>query len=99
MDGFQGREKEAVVISLVRSNAKGEIGFLADIRRMNVAMTRAGGSCSSSATAPHSAGIRFIRGCWSTANNSVPMARSTVIGPYCTAPAFLVRGAVCLLVI
>jgi superfamily I DNA and/or RNA helicase len=41
VDGFQGREKEAVAISLVRSNSKGEIGFLADIRRMNVAMTRA----------------------------------------------------------
>ncbi len=41
VDGFQGREKEAVVISLVRSNLRGEIGFLADIRRMNVAMTRA----------------------------------------------------------
>ena len=41
VDGFQGREKEAVVISLVRSNPKGEIGFLADVRRMNVAMTRA----------------------------------------------------------
>lgn len=41
VDGFQGREKEAVVISLVRSNSKGEIGFLADVRRMNVAMTRA----------------------------------------------------------
>ena len=41
VDGFQGREKEAVVISLVRSNPKGEIGFLGDIRRMNVAMTRA----------------------------------------------------------
>jgi predicted DNA helicase len=41
VDGFQGREKEAVVISLVRSNPRGEIGFLGDLRRMNVAMTRA----------------------------------------------------------
>jgi superfamily I DNA and/or RNA helicase len=40
VDGFQGREKEAVVISLVRSNPQGEIGFLQEVRRMNVAMTR-----------------------------------------------------------
>ena len=41
VDGFQGREKEAVVISCVRSNPEGEIGILADTRRMNVALTRA----------------------------------------------------------
>lgn len=41
IDGFQGQERDVVYISLVRSNAKGEIGFLKDLRRMNVAMTRA----------------------------------------------------------
>lgn len=41
IDGFQGQERDVVYISLVRSNAKGEIGFLKDYRRMNVAMTRA----------------------------------------------------------
>ncbi|KAI5818348.1 P-loop containing nucleoside triphosphate hydrolase protein [Pyronema omphalodes] len=41
VDGFQGREKEAIVLSLVRSNDKREAGFLREGRRLNVAMTRA----------------------------------------------------------
>lgn len=41
IDGFQGQERDVIFISMVRSNEKGDIGFLSDLRRMNVAITRA----------------------------------------------------------
>ena len=41
VDGFQGQERDIIVISMVRSNEEGQIGFLRDLRRMNVAITRA----------------------------------------------------------
>jgi ATP-dependent RNA/DNA helicase IGHMBP2 len=41
IDSFQGQEQETIILSLVRSNDDGDIGFLKDYRRMNVAITRA----------------------------------------------------------
>lgn len=45
VDGFQGREKEIIIITMVRSNGRGEIGFLSNEKRMNVAVTRAKRLC------------------------------------------------------
>ena len=41
VDGFQGQERDVIVISMVRDNDEGQLGFLGDLRRMNVAITRA----------------------------------------------------------
>ena len=45
MDGYQGREKSVIILSLVRSNDQAEVGFLSEYRRINVSVTRARRSC------------------------------------------------------
>ncbi|KAH9916918.1 AAA domain-containing protein [Fomitopsis serialis] len=77
VDGMQGREKETVIISLVRSNEKREVGFLKDKRRLNVAMTRARRHLcvvGDSSTIQH--GGRFLKAwsAWLEANADVRFA-------------------------
>ncbi|XP_059298562.1 uncharacterized protein LOC132051489 [Lycium ferocissimum] len=61
VDGFQGREKEAVIISMVRSNSKKEVGFLSDRRRMNVAVTRARRQCCLVCDTETVSGDKFLK--------------------------------------
>jgi ATP-dependent RNA/DNA helicase IGHMBP2 len=66
VDGFQGREKECIVVDLVRSNPDAELGFLGDVRRMNVALTRARSMLlvvgDSATLSPHPYYARFLEG-------------------------------------
>ncbi len=69
VDGYQGREKEVIVLSFVRSNKRGELGFLTDLRRLNVSLTRAkrkliliGDSSTLSVHPTYKRLIEFVRG-------------------------------------
>ncbi|WP_297506472.1 IGHMBP2 family helicase [Thermococcus sp.] len=68
VDGYQGREKEGIVLSFVRSNERGELGFLKDLRRLNVSLTRAkrkliliGDSSTLSAHPTYKRLVEFVR--------------------------------------
>jgi superfamily I DNA and/or RNA helicase len=76
VDGFQGREKEEIIISCVRSNSRSEIGFLSDARRMNVAVTRARRHCAlvgDSETLSHNAFLKRLLA-WFEAHGEVRSA-------------------------
>lgn len=61
VDGYQGREKEVVILSLVRSNPTRQVGFLSDDRRMNVAVTRAKRHCAIVCDVDTVSSHRFIK--------------------------------------
>lgn len=60
VDAFQGQERDVIVVSMVRANEQGQIGFLSDLRRMNVAITRARYQLIILDRAPPSAATAFI---------------------------------------
>ena len=69
VDGFQGQERDIIVISLVRSNDEGQIGFLRDLRRMNVAITRARMKLIILGNAPTMTHHPFYRQLWQYIDN------------------------------
>ena len=69
VDGFQGQERDIIVISLVRSNNEGQIGFLRDLRRMNVAITRARMKLIILGNAPTMTRHPFYRQLWQYIDN------------------------------
>ena len=69
VDGFQGQERDIIVISLVRSNDEGQIGFLRDLRRMNVAITRARMKLIILGNAPTMTRHPFYRQLWEYIDN------------------------------
>ena len=69
VDGFQGQERDIIVISLVRSNDEGQIGFLRDLRRMNVAITRARMKLIILCNAPTMTRHPFYRQLWQYIDN------------------------------
>jgi superfamily I DNA and/or RNA helicase len=69
VDGFQGQERDIIIISLVRSNDEGQIGFLRDLRRMNVAITRARMKLIILGNAPTMTRHPFYRQLWQYIDN------------------------------
>jgi hypothetical protein len=83
VDGFQGRQKRAIVVSAVRSNTRGEVGFLGDARRLNVALTRAESALvvvCDPLTVRHDGGGWGAWGDWAVRNELVVMPHKLGVG-------------------